>query len=82
MICPKCDTASDEKARFCPFCGNNLIAVETQTEVEKPESGETTSAPTATVHYAGFWRRFLALFIDEIILGAVSLFFPRHTCCL
>jgi uncharacterized RDD family membrane protein YckC len=29
----------------------------------------TAIAPT--VHYAGFWRRFLALIIDSLILGAV-----------
>lgn len=73
MICPKCGTTSDEQARFCRFCGHVLLVGDEQVEAE-PVRGEIAAASPVTVHYAGFWRRFLALFIDEIILGAVSLF--------
>lgn len=73
MVCPKCGTSSDEQARFCRFCGHSLLSGET--EAETRVRAETAADHPPTVHYAGFWRRFLALFIDEIILGAVSLFF-------
>jgi uncharacterized RDD family membrane protein YckC len=37
-----------------------------------PQSVPGYNMPVATVAYAGFWRRFLALLIDTIILGVVG----------
>lgn len=37
-----------------------------------PQSAPGYDMPMATVAYAGFWRRFLALIIDGIILGVVG----------
>lgn len=62
MICPRCGKQHDEYARYCQFCGQSLATGEGGTSLAKPR-------------YAGFWRRFMAILIDEIILGAVALFF-------
>ncbi len=37
-----------------------------------PQGAPGYDIPVATVAYAGFWRRFLALLIDGIILGVVG----------
>ena len=37
-----------------------------------PQGAPGYAMPVATVAYAGFWRRFLALLIDGIILGVVG----------
>ncbi len=62
MTCPRCGKQHGEDARFCQFCGQSLAAAEGGTASPEPR-------------YAGFWRRFMAILIDEIILGAVALFF-------
>ncbi len=61
MKCPRCGKEHDELARFCQYCGLGLSA------------GEAEALPEP--RYAGFWRRFAAIIIDELILGAVSVFF-------
>ncbi len=62
MTCPRCGKQHDEYARFCQFCGQSLATDEGETALPEPR-------------YAGFWRRFMAIMIDEIILGAVALLF-------
>ncbi len=37
-----------------------------------PQGAPGYTMPVATVAYAGFWRRFLALLIDAIILGVIG----------
>ncbi len=74
MFCPKCGVSNDENARFCQFCGRSLITGEAGSALSEPALGET-SAPPAELPYAGFWRRFLAIVIDELILTTVAFFF-------
>jgi uncharacterized RDD family membrane protein YckC len=62
MTCPRCGKQHDEGARFCQYCGHSLATGEAVTILAEPV-------------YAGFWRRFIAVMIDELILGAVALFF-------
>jgi uncharacterized RDD family membrane protein YckC len=56
VFCPKCGTENETNASFCPSCGSQLNLTSSVT----PQHGITI--------YAGFWRRFLAIFIDSIIL--------------
>jgi uncharacterized RDD family membrane protein YckC len=63
MTCPRCGKQHDEGARFCRYCGPGRA------------NGEGVAAKPAEPLYAGFWRRFMAIMIDELILAAVALFF-------
>lgn len=58
--CPRCGGTVPEGAQFCNSCGCSM------------ESGVPTtlreSYAAQSVEYAGFWRRFVALFIDGLIL--------------
>ena len=59
MFCPRCVQEHDEQAKFCQGCGTSL-----QNLSQESRSMETTIA----VQYAGFWRRFVAAFIDVILI--------------
>lgn len=54
MFCPTCGQEALEQTNFCQYCGHPL-----QQEAKDPHG--------AVVHYAGFWRRFAAFIIDEIL---------------
>lgn len=56
MFCSKCGTENENNAQFCSSCGYQL-----------KESSSVTPRP-AIIVYAGFWRRFVAVLIDLIIL--------------
>jgi uncharacterized RDD family membrane protein YckC len=58
MFCSQCGTRNADEAKFCQNCGAPLM---------------TTTPPVAStappvVHYAGFWRRFVAYCVDRLIL--------------
>lgn len=58
-ICAQCGYENLPTGKYCASCGARLpIATETRL-VEAP------------VEYAGFWRRFVAWIIDQILLGIV-----------
>jgi uncharacterized RDD family membrane protein YckC len=57
MFCPKCGRSNDASARFCQSCGNDLVSLQ---------------SVAATVHYAGFWKRFAALVIDFAVISAAT----------
>lgn len=68
VTCPQCTRENEATAKFCQYCGVKLSATEGY-----------SSAPTAAamampprIDYAGFWRRFVAVIIDSIILGIVA----------
>ena len=61
MYCSKCGARNSEDARFCTTCGH-------------PLRGDAAVSPRGTTGvYAGFWKRFGAYIIDEIILSTVGL---------
>jgi uncharacterized RDD family membrane protein YckC len=62
MACPECAQGSGEVARFSQNGGHDLIA------------GNAVTARMES-SYAGFWRRFLAILIDELILVTVAFLF-------
>ncbi len=67
MYCAQCGSPLLPGARFCQSCGASA---------EAPQAGGYAPAGLAyadtRVEYAGFWIRFLALFIDGIIIGIVA----------
>jgi uncharacterized RDD family membrane protein YckC len=71
MFCPRCGTWNRDDAVSCPLCGLGF---------RDPQSPQATThaAPVprgiAPVTYGGFWRRFLAAFLDTVIL-----YFPAAT---
>jgi uncharacterized RDD family membrane protein YckC len=69
MFCSHCGAAIVDGARFCASCGSAVQVA--PSGVTAPSHATTTSAVTLR-HYAGFWRRFAALFIDGLIVAACS----------
>ena len=65
MYCPKCGAANADQASFCERCGANL---KSGGQEAKPVSTVMPSAVT----YAGFWKRFGAIIIDGLIVGAAT----------
>jgi len=59
MFCSKCGANVSEGVAFCPACGQAM--------------GAPSAAAAARVTYAGFWLRFVAVIIDAIAIGIVTL---------
>jgi uncharacterized RDD family membrane protein YckC len=59
VFCPRCAQQNDDGALYCASCGAAL---------QSQESG----AKPASFHYAGFWRRFGAVLIDVLVVGAAT----------
>ncbi len=65
MKCPNCGQENPAEARFCSNCGTTLAP--------KIEPASILAIPaTHTIEYAGFWIRFAAAIIDNIIVWAVT----------
>jgi uncharacterized RDD family membrane protein YckC len=58
MYCSQCGTQNSDEAKFCQNCGAPLAV-----------TAPAAAPATLTVHYAGFWRRFVAYIIDRLILS-------------
>ncbi len=58
MTCAHCKAENDKDAKFCHACGDDLDKAPADEHKGKGKS----------VEYAGFWRRFAASFIDQILL--------------
>ena len=59
-FCPQCGAALAEGAQFCGSCGYRL------------SGGVPGVAAEAGAEYAGFWQRFVAYFIDGIIVVFIA----------
>jgi uncharacterized RDD family membrane protein YckC len=74
MFCTKCGAQNPADARFCYSCGAALPT----TDISPPQAqvGAPMAQPPAAarvVEYAGFWRRFVAVIIDGLILTVPNL---------
>jgi len=67
LFCPQCGSENDDQALFCKTCGAKLTNLPEDTSLQ-----QQIPVPPPRVDYAGFWRRFVAFFIDAIILGIVT----------
>ncbi len=70
MFCSHCGAANVDGSNFCAGCGALLAPA--------PSGGTAFSRAPGTPavvirHYAGFWRRFAAIFLDGLIVGCGSL---------
>ena len=59
IYCSRCGVINQANAKFCCRCGSKLI-----TEVDKEKM--------TIILFAGFWKRFAAVFIDGIILMIIE----------
>ncbi len=83
MYCSKCGGVMSAGALYCSNCGQAFSvaaapsgATMVSTSVAAPVSGGGAAIPAYAeyaavprVEYAGFWLRFLALLIDNVVLG-------------
>ncbi len=83
MYCSKCGAAMADGAAFCSQCGQSFSVAAAAPRA--PMMGATAAAPMGggvvavsgypevaaipRVEYAGFWLRFLALIIDNVVMG-------------
>lgn len=74
MFCSRCGTVVAEGAAFCSTCGAPVAGTGIVAPVGAPAGAGPAGGPT--VHYAGFWLRFVALIIDGLVLMIpVGIFF-------
>ena len=74
MNCYQCGMENTANAVFCSKCGNDLRKPTIQSAgSNKPaiSATATVSKSSIRVYYAGFWRRFLAVVIDGLILDVI-----------
>lgn len=67
MKCRKCGHKSDDQAPYCASCGAPVGSTSGEAG-----SVQNTSTFSSTKGYAGFWKRFIAGFIDTILLGVAT----------
>jgi len=76
MFCSRCGKEVAEDNQFCQSCGQEVGAAATSfaggaapAAMQPPSSFETSARASIAPAYAGFWVRFVAYFIDGLILG-------------
>ncbi len=76
MFCSRCGKEVAEGNQFCQFCGQEVGAAATSfsgsaapVTMQPPPSFEASARSSIAPAYAGFWVRFVAYFIDGLILG-------------
>jgi len=74
MICSSCGATVADGTAFCGSCGRPIIGYNVgQTAPAVPPAGLAAPVgdvpPVRATVYAGFWLRFVAAFIDGLILG-------------
>lgn len=66
MLCPKCNAEIPDDAKFCTKCGASLQ--EASQTPQSPPPPPPAAETTASVEYAGFWKRAAAYVIDIVFL--------------
>lgn len=74
MFCTKCGKELTDGAQFCPACGTP-VGSPAATVDSAPVSATIRQPEPKKYRYAGFWIRFLAHVIDQIVLGVVMFVF-------
>ena len=74
MYCSKCGSTIAETVTVCPVCGQpqgaGLPIAPTLAQPGGPAQVTPHWQPAPVVAYAGFWLRFVAYLLDNLILGA------------
>ena len=70
IFCNRCGFASAEDARFCQRCGATFSTAASSAPFVSPP----VAAPVAVAlsHYAGFWIRVVAAFLDTLLLFSAA----------
>jgi len=66
-VCSECSARVSIIDNFCPRCGNDISKIDEKYKIENSETVIKKQEDKLFVKYAGFWRRFVAIFIDSII---------------
>ncbi len=76
MFCTKCGAQLTDDAKFCSTCGNPA-GLAPQTLPQSHTQYQPSLSPEAEkkYRYAGFWIRFLAHLIDQIVISVVGFVF-------
>jgi uncharacterized RDD family membrane protein YckC len=72
MFCSRCGVQVVEGNRFCQACGQEVGAAVAATPagaVALPAAGSMSGQVSAPLQYGGFWLRFVAAFVDGLIVG-------------
>jgi uncharacterized RDD family membrane protein YckC len=75
IFCSKCGAQNSATAQSCQNCGLGLFSSLAPNQAAAPARAYAAAPPVAYAPpsiYGGFWIRFLAHFIDHLILGAVA----------
>lgn len=73
MFCTKCGIHLADDAKFCSVCGTAVPQAVVSSQAQP--LAVPSSAPEKKYHYAGFWIRFLAHLIDQIVISVVGFVF-------
>lgn len=76
MFCPMCGFRNLDADNFCGSCGHDLRSegihsLDLPTPGKGPRTYEKAAfapSPSLNFEYAGFWRRFIAFWVDRLIL--------------
>ncbi|HEV3220649.1 MAG TPA: RDD family protein [Candidatus Acidoferrales bacterium] len=66
MYCSVCGSQVQDNDRFCPKCGRAMASATPAAYAAQPG---TSGVPGRRIHYGGFWIRFVAAFIDGMVLS-------------
>jgi uncharacterized RDD family membrane protein YckC len=70
VYCSKCGTALTEGGVYCSGCGAIAASAAPAPPAASPASPlQVGWTPQSSVAYAGFWLRFVAYLIDQLVLG-------------
>jgi uncharacterized RDD family membrane protein YckC len=79
LFCSKCGSQNPSSSQFCQKCGNALWPAPAATGQPQAAAAAAVAyaqpvvyAPAPSSPFGGFWIRFLAYFIDSIILSIVA----------
>jgi uncharacterized RDD family membrane protein YckC len=73
MFCSQCGAQNADEAKYCYRCGSPLtVSGSAPVPPVAPMSPPVITPTRPSVEYAGFWRRWMALAIDSLILSIPS----------
>jgi len=78
LYCSKCGAQSTGEAGFCQKCGARLVSASPAplTQAGGYSAAAAPGYPAVTAqpqgYYGGFWIRFVAYLIDQLVVGAVA----------
>ncbi|HKW96990.1 MAG TPA: RDD family protein [Bryobacteraceae bacterium] len=68
MYCTRCGTVNPDAAHFCSNCGATFASSGSAAPSAAPAyAAAAAPAQPGPFHYAGFWRRFVAMIIDGLV---------------